>query len=89
MCWSPRVADGDRPAFSRSGTSSPFGKCDEPLQTWVPLEIKEKFTALALMKAGSSSEYLRDIVMEKVVGEYELIRLRATREKGSSGNSAE
>lgn len=80
---------GERPAFSRSGESSPFGKCDEPLQTWVPAEIKEKFIALAVIKGGSGSEYLRDMVIREVVGEFERVRIKATRTKGSGRDAEE
>lgn len=80
----------DRPAFSRSGESNPFGKCDDPLQTWLPAVIKERFAALAVMKGyGSASEYARELIMEKVVGEFELVRLKANRTNGSSGIASE
>jgi hypothetical protein len=66
--------------FSRSGQSNPFGKCTEQVKTWLPPVIKEKFLALAIIKAGGESEYLRQIVMEKVCGEFELMRLRNSRD---------
>jgi hypothetical protein len=67
----------DVPAFSRSGSSNPLGKCTAQLSCLVPEEVKERFTALAVMKSGGVSEYLRDIVMREVMGEFELMRLKA------------
>lgn len=77
------------PLFSRSGESNPFGKCTESLSTLVPEQIKERFTALAVMKAGGASEYLRELVMREVIGEFELMRIKATRAKGTLGMAEE
>lgn len=79
----------DRPVFSRSGESNPFGKCTEAVKTLLPPEIKERFVALAVIKAGGESEYLREIIMEKVVGEFELMRLRHNRGVRGSGTGQE
>lgn len=71
--------------LSRPAASNAFGKCTEPLSTLVPAEIKEKFTALAVMKSGGVSEYLRDLVMREVLGEFQLVKLQAARPLRTSG----
>ena len=71
----------DDPLFSRSGHSNELGKCTAQLSTLVPDEIKERFTALAVIKAGGTSEYLRDLVMREVFGEFEMTRMKATRSR--------
>ncbi len=76
-------------ALSRSGESNPFGKCSEELKTVVPPEIKERFVALAVIKAGGQSEYLRELVMREVLGEFEIMRLRHSRGSRESGKGQE
>jgi len=73
----------------RNGSSNPFGKCTESLTTLVPPGVKEKFTALAVMKSGGVSEYLREIVMREILGEFELTRLQSQPRRGRAGMSDE
>lgn len=70
--------------LSRSGNSCPLGKCTEPLKTLVPVEIKERFLAIAKFKGGES-EYLRELVMRDVLGSFELVRLKVNAGSVSAG----
>ena len=79
----------DVPAFSRSGQSDPDGKLTANVSTLVPEELKEKFSALAVMKGVGLSEYLRYLIAREVYGEFGLMRLRANGRSGHSGNGHE
>jgi hypothetical protein len=59
----------DEPAFARSGTSNPYGKCTEEAKTHVPGKVKDDFTALAVAANGNNGSYLHDIIMGALYGE--------------------
>lgn len=61
---------------------SDFGKCTEELKTHVSEEVKEKFAALACLSGETSSEYLRDLVLSHVYGQFHIISLRSKKNKG-------
>ena len=63
------------PLFSRSGNSNPFGKCTEEVKTLLPPEAKEALAALAVVAGQSTSEYVRDRLMEHVYGKLHMMRL--------------
>jgi hypothetical protein len=67
--------------FARTGNSSGFGKCTEELKTHVPEDVKEKFAALAVLNRQNSSEYLRDIILAHIFGEFHVVSLRANSQR--------
>jgi len=62
--------------YSRSGSSCPFGKCTEEAKTVLPEETREQLTALAVLNKQSVSEYLRDMIFERVYGHIAIIHAR-------------
>lgn len=70
------------PAFSRSGVSNPLGKCTEEIKTHVPEDMKEKFSALAVLNGQTSSEYLRDVIAAHLYGQFHVVSMRVTGGKG-------
>lgn len=68
----------DDPAFSRSGETSPLGKATEELKTLVAESVKEHFCAVAVMHGKTASEYLRDVVMGHLYGEFQLARMKVS-----------
>lgn len=58
-----------------------LGKCTEELKTVVPEDVKEEFTALAVINGQRVSDYLRDLVLDHLYG-----RLHATRVRAGLGN---
>lgn len=65
------------PAFSRSGNSNPFGKCTEEVKALLPSEAKEQLTALAVIAGQSTSEYVRDLLLEHLYGKLRMVRFQA------------
>lgn len=61
----------------RPPASSPLGPCDVRMETTVPEEIAEEFVAVARLMGKTKSEYLRDLIIKSVRGEFEWMRLRA------------
>jgi hypothetical protein len=62
--------------FSRSGVSNELGKCTEEAKTLLPEEVKEKLTALAVLKNQTLSEYLRDMCVVHVYGHLYVARVQ-------------
>jgi len=60
--------DDDIPMASRAGSSNPFGKCTEEIKTLVPYEVKEGFARLANDNGMTPSEFMRELVMVRVLG---------------------
>lgn len=54
--------------YSRSGTSSPFGKNTEEVKARIPFELKEGFTRIAHELGMNESELLRELIMIRVLG---------------------
>lgn len=79
----------DVPAFSRPKEPDPLGKCTANVSTLVPEEMAEQFTALAVMKMGGVSAYLRYMIAREIHGEFGLMRLRANGRNGHSGSREE
>ena len=67
--------------FARSSSSSGHGKCTEELKTHVPEDLKEKFVALAVLNGQSGGEYLRDIVIAHIYGQFHVVSLRANKQQ--------
>ena len=53
--------------FAR-GVSSPIGKCDEPMKTFVPLDVRLRFQEVARSLGASEAELLRDAVFKLAYG---------------------
>lgn len=64
------------PAFSR-GRSSPLGKHDARVETVLPAVIAEELTTIARLHGKTSSEWVRDLIIERIRGEWAALRLRA------------
>jgi hypothetical protein len=67
------------PNFSRSGTTSPLGKCDDRLDIPMSSELKEAISALATIRGGGrkpASEYAREILEQHVFGVLPLMQRR-------------
>jgi hypothetical protein len=64
--------------FSRSGVTSPLGKCDSRLDVPMSGELKEALSVLATLKGGGvkrpAAEYARQILEEHAFGVLPLIR---------------
>lgn len=67
------------PLASRSGTSNPFGKCTEKVQTLLPEEIKEGLRRKAFDMGVSEQEYLRELITVDVLGVDMLLNLHQER----------
>lgn len=66
----------DIPAFSRTGTTSPFGKLGDWIErTRIEGVIKEKFVEKATAAGKPYSEAVRDIVRVVALGEAEAARM--------------
>lgn len=59
-----------------------FGKCTEELKTSVPEEVKEEFSALAVLNHQRPADYLRDLVLDHLYGRLHSVRVRAGRRNG-------
>lgn len=70
---------------SRSGSSNPFGKCTEEVKTLVPYEIKEAVARLANEHGMTPSEFLREIVMIRVLGVDDVRRIYESRLNSIAG----
>jgi len=79
------------PEFSRPANSSPLGKCTERLTTDVPPEIKDDFVTYANLHGMTTSELLRDVVIELMRGRMFMLRSSLQRGHGigSDGNGEE
>ena len=75
----------DRPAFSRSGTTHPLGKCDARLDVPMPEALRDKIVALATLEGRAPSEWARDALEKLAEGELIFMRRRMTRD-GSAGD---
>jgi hypothetical protein len=70
---------------SRAATPA-FGKCTEELKTVVPEDVKEEFTALAVINGQRPSDYLRDLVLDHLYGRLHATRVRAGRGNGTANS---
>lgn len=61
-----------------------FGKCTEELKTSVPEEVKEEFSALAVLNHQRPADYLRDLVLDHLYGRLHSVRVRAGRGNGTA-----
>lgn len=83
------MSDPATPAFSRTTSASPFGKCTEELKTKIPYEVKESFGRLAHELGVTESELLRDMVMTRLFSAEHLVSLYAKRLAGVAGMGQE
>lgn len=65
------------PFLSRPPAANPLGLCDTRMETTVPEEIAEEAIAIARMHGRTKSEWMRDLIIKAVRGEFEWMRLRA------------
>ena len=72
-----KLDGGASPLLSRPSGSNPLGPCDARMETTVPDEIAEEFIAVARMNGKTKAEWLRDLIIKSVRGEFEWMRLRA------------
>lgn len=64
------------PAFSRSGTTSPFGKLDDRIEAFkIESEVKTKFAARAAAARKPPTEFLRDVMRVVAFGPDEVKRM--------------
>lgn len=61
-----------QPMFSRSGGTNPLGKNSEEVKTLVPQELKERLQALATLTGVNLSEYIREVLMGHIYGQFSL-----------------
>lgn len=71
------------PHFSRA--AGVFGKCTEELKTKVPIEIHELAARRARELGMTTSEWLRDVVMIKLIGEDMVLSLYQDRVRSVAG----
>lgn len=77
-------------AFSRTGRSSPLGKCTAVLQTKVPEEVAEALKRRAVDAGyGSVSEFLRDWICVEILGHEHYAKLLAQRLRVALGKDSE
>lgn len=62
------MKDAEEVLLARGQATSPFGKCTEEIKSKLPFEIKESFTRIAHDAGMTESEYLREMIMIKVLG---------------------
>jgi hypothetical protein len=68
---------GTKPQFSRSGKTSPLGKCDDRLDIPMSKMLKEALRTLGTMSGQSgipASEYARRILEEHAFGKLPMLR---------------
>ena len=53
---------------ARSGTSSPFGKRDTPVKTFLPGDIVDDVDKIATANGMSRSEFIADLIIGRVRG---------------------
>lgn len=75
--------NSDRTMFSRSGTSNPLGKNSAEIKVLVPDELRLRLQTLATLRSMNTSEYVRDVLMVHVYGQFEVLRMK------SEGNNRE
>ncbi len=66
-----------------------LGKCTEELKTAVPEEVKDEFSALAVLNGQRPADYLRDLVLDHLYGRLHAVRVRAHRGIGTAGSGRE
>ncbi len=66
----------DERLYSRSGNSTPFGKCDERIDVPVPADTKDAITALAYSQGVTVAEYVRNLLFTHVHGHAVMLRKR-------------
>jgi len=69
-------------AFSRPPSSHPLGKLVAERKTVLPECIDAQLVMLASLAGQTPSEYLRDLVVEQVIGRATVARLQAGRQNG-------
>lgn len=69
-------------AFSRPPSSHPLGKLIAERKTVLPECIDAQLVMLASLAGQTPSEYLRDLVVEQVIGRATVVRLQAGRQQG-------
>jgi len=68
---------------SRAATPA-LGKCTEEIKTVVPEEVKEEFSALAVINGQRPSDYLRDLILVHLYGQLHATRIWAGRGNGTA-----
>lgn len=63
--------------FSRSGNSNPLGKNTAEIKVLVPEDLREKIGALAVLRNTNVSEYVRELLMAHVYGQFEVIKMKS------------
>ncbi len=77
----------DQPMFSRSGGTNPLGKNSEEVKTLVPPELKERLQALSTIAGINLSEYVREILLGHVYGQFSLLQMKSQgRNREGNGN---
>lgn len=66
----------DLPAFSRTGTTSPFGKLDDRVEAFkIESEVKARFAERAAAAKKPPTEFLRDVMRVVAFGPEEVKRM--------------
>lgn len=76
------------PKFSRSGDTNPLGKNSEEVKTLVPQELKDRLQALATVGGVNLSEYVREVLLAHVYGQFSRLQMKSQGRK-REGNGHE
>lgn len=68
--------DDQTPVFSRSGKSSPMGKCSAELRVAIPDQLRDDLQGLAFVHGLPMAEYVRELLMAHVYGHIDMVRAR-------------
>ncbi len=70
------MPDSDTCRFSRTGTTSPFGKLDDRIEAFkIESEVKARFAARAAQAKKPPTEFLRDVMRVVAFGPDEVKRM--------------
>lgn len=77
----------DDSMFSRSGRSSPLGKCSARMDIPCSDKLKDDLTGLAFMHRKTLSEYVREVLEEHTYGKLTIRDRLAVRPLDSDGEN--
>lgn len=76
--------------MARPSSTNPLGKLTDRIDVPVPPELKERVAALAIVHGyGSSSEYVRELLMRHVYGELAHVQTYSRRRGPPMGGTSE
>lgn len=79
IAMTPNDEHNSTPMFSRGASTTPFGKCTEEVKSLVPFEVKLGLENIAHGLGMNTSEFVRELIMIRVLGKDRVARIAASR----------